>query len=174
VNKPSVRQQQRSKVLPRMRSWTGYQRSLLRIAGMACRLDRYEERCRRPTLVLRFFWVVAPVATTAKRGPVALSPLLTPTRSSLKASSFVSSLNLAEKSSKWRYTTGDARVALSSTSTLHSTNDEDLGEQQARGVAEHHRPEEDGVAALGDGAVQHSTSEGGDEHERCAQHCQIE
>ncbi len=67
-----------------------------------------------------------------------------------------------------------AAPARARTSTLHSTNNEDLGEQQARGVAEHHRPEEDGVAALGDGAVQHSTSEGGDEHERRAQHCQIE
>jgi hypothetical protein len=86
----------------------------------------------------------------------------------------VSSLSLAEKASNWRYTTGDAHVALLSTSTLHSTIDEELGEQQARGVAEHHRPEEDGVAALGDGAVQHSTGEGGDEHERRAQHCEIE
>jgi hypothetical protein len=137
------------------------------------RFNRYDERCRQPTLALHFFWVVARVATTAKRGPVALSPLLTPTRSSLKASSFVSSLNLDEKASNWRYTTGGARVALKH---LHASfyNDEDLGEQQARGVAEHHRPEEDGVAALGDGAVQHSTSEGGDEHQRCAQQCQIE
>ena len=118
--------------------------------------------------------MVAPVATTAKRGPVALSvSLTTPTRSSLKASSFVSSLNLAEKA-----LTGATRLAMPasrlSTSNLHSTNAEELGEQQARGVAAHHRPEEDGIAALGDGAVQHSTSEGGDEHERRAQHCAIE
>jgi hypothetical protein len=38
--------QRRSIVLTRIGSWTGYQRSLLSISGIACRFNRYDERYR--------------------------------------------------------------------------------------------------------------------------------